>query len=108
MHPAEPRVLDAVARLEPVYRDLLQALVRIPSPPGGEGAAQALVRRQMEVIGLTVDSFDIDAAALRNLPGFNPSPRSYAARPCVVGRLAGSGGGRSLVLNAHVDTVPVE
>lgn len=29
-------------------------------------------------------------------------------RPSVVGRLAGSGGGRSLMLNAHVDTVGVD
>jgi acetylornithine deacetylase len=29
-------------------------------------------------------------------------------RPNIIGRLAGSGGGRSLVLNAHLDTVSVE
>ena len=108
MHPAEPRVIDAIDRLEPAYRDLLQALVRIPSPVGDEGAAQALVSSQMTAIGLAVDSFEVDADALRNLPGFNPSPRNYAGRPCVVGRLPGSGGGRSLVLNAHIDTVPIE
>ena len=108
MHPAEPRVIDAIGHLEAAYRGLLQSLVRTPSTVGDEGAAQALVARQMREIGLAVDSFDIDADALRPLPGFNPSPRSYAGRPCVVGRLAGSGGGRSLVLNAHIDTVPVE
>jgi acetylornithine deacetylase len=105
---AESRVLDAIGRLEPMYRDLLQSLVRLPSPVGDEGAAQALVSRHMHDIGLEVDSFDIDADALRNHPAFNPSPRNYAGRPCVVGKLPGAGGGRSLVLNAHIDTVPVE
>ena len=62
----------------------------------------------MREIGLAVDSFDIDADALNNHPAFNPSPRNYAGRPCVVGRLTGVGGGRSLILNAHIDTVPVE
>jgi acetylornithine deacetylase len=33
---------------------------------------------------------------------------SVAGRPSVVGRLAGMGGGRSLMLNAHYDTVGVE
>ncbi len=108
MHPAEPRVLDAIHRLEPEYRALLQSLVRIPSTVGDEGAAQAIVEGRMRAIGLEVDRFDVDAAALQDHPGFNPSPRNYAGRPCIVGRLAGSGGGRSLVLNAHIDTVPVE
>lgn len=105
---AEARVLEAIDRLEPVYRSLLQALVRIPSPVGEEGEAQALVGRHMREIGLSVDSFDIEPAALNHLAAFNPSPRSYAGRPCVVGRRPGRGGGRSLVLNAHIDTVPVE
>lgn len=105
---AELRVLDAIARLEPAYRDLLQALVRVPSPVGHEGEAQSLVIRHMRTIGLVVDSFDIDVNALTDHPSFNPSPRNYAGRPCVVGRLPGAGGGRSLILNAHIDTVPVE
>ena len=105
----EQRVLDAIDRLEPAYRRLLQALVRIPSRGGeGEREAQALVSRHMGEIGLTVESFDIDAEALKHLAAFNPSPRNYAGRPCVVGRRSGAGGGRSLLLNAHIDTVPVE
>ena len=104
----ERRVHAAIHDLEPEYRRLLQALVRLPSPVGNEGAAQALVAAHMRDAGLTVDSFDIDADALRSRPGFNPSPRNYAGRPCVVGRVRGTGGGRSLMLNAHVDTVPVE
>src|SRR6266851_2886025 len=105
---AESRVLDAIDRLEPAYRDVLQALVRIPSPIGEEADAQALVAGQMREAGLDVDCFDIDADALRQHPAFNRSPRNYVGRPCVVGRLRGAGGGRSLLLNAHVDTVPVD
>jgi acetylornithine deacetylase len=107
MH-AEERVHAAIDRLEPVYRGFLQALVRVPSMTGQEGEAQALVAQRMTEVGLMVDVFDIDRAALGSLPGFNPSPRNYAGRPCAVGRAAGSGGGRSLILNAHIDTVPVD
>lgn len=104
---SEARVLAEVERLAPQYEAWLQELVRTPSPSGEEGAAQALVRRRMEEIGLAVDSFEVDPDALGALPAFNRSPRSYAGRPCVVGRLAGQGG-RSLLLNAHIDTVPVD
>lgn len=105
---AEARVLAAIDRLEPVYRALLQALVRTPSQVGEEGAAQALVAGHMRDIGLDVDVFDINPAAIAGDQRFNPSPRSYAGRPCVVGTRKGDGGGRSLVLNAHIDTVPVD
>jgi acetylornithine deacetylase len=108
MADAEARVLAAIERLEPAYRVLLQSLVQTPSPVGDEGAAQAIVAGHMRDIGLDVDVFDINASAFAGDQRFNPSPRSYAGRPCVVGTRKGGGGGRSLVLNAHIDTVPVD
>lgn len=104
----EARVLAAVGLLEPTYRSLLQLLIQTPSPVGEEGAAQAIVARQMRAIGLEVDSFDVEPASLADDEKFNQSPRNYAGRPCVVGRRKGRGSGRSLVLNAHIDTVPVD
>ena len=108
MADTEARVLAAIDRLEPAYRGLLQTLVQTPSPVGEEGPAQAIVVRQLRDIGLEVDAFDIDPVALASEAGFNPSPRDYAGRPCVVGWQRGAGGGRSLLLNAHIDTVPVD
>jgi acetylornithine deacetylase len=105
---AERRVHAAIDRLVPEYRQVLQELVRIPSPIGREGEAQRFIARRMRAIGMSVDVFDIDALALADVPGFNPTHQDYAGRPCVVGVLKGSGGGRSLILNAHVDTAPVE
>jgi acetylornithine deacetylase len=108
MASAHERVLASIDRLLPQYRELLQRLVRIPSPVGREGDAQALVATHMQQIGLDVRSFDVNPDAIRHLPGFNPTVVDYTGRPCVVGRATGSGGGRSLLLNAHIDTVPVE
>src|SRR5204863_1173413 len=34
--------------------------------------------------------------------------KSYKDRPCVVGTLRGSGGGKSMALNAHIDTALVD
>ncbi len=73
-------------------------LVRIDSVnpslvPGGAGESQvaAYVADTLKALGMTVTT-------LEGAPG----------RPSVSGRLAGSGGGRSLMLNAHLDTVGID
>ena len=105
---AERRVHNAIADLEPAHRYFLQELVRIPSPIGQEELVQRVVAGRLADVGLRVDSFDIDPVALAEVPGFNTSPRHYRGRPNVVGVLKGAGGGRSLILNAHADTAPIE
>src|SRR5262249_32203219 len=77
---------------------LLSYLVRIDSVnpslvPGAAGEAEVagFVRGWLDEHGIRTD---LCAAA----PG----------RPSVIGRVPGKGGGRSLLLNAHFDTVGVE
>ena len=38
----------------------------------------------------------------------SPARSSFAGRPQLAARFAGSGGGRSLLLNGHIDVVPAE
>ncbi len=78
--------------------ETLEALVRTESMnptlvPGGSGEASVavLVAERMHALGMAVE---VSTAA----PG----------RASVVGRLPGAGGGRSLMLNGHLDTVGVE
>ena len=104
----EENVIASIGRLASDYEAFLQELVRIPSPAGHEGPAQQRVARQMRDLGLIVDVFDVDPHRLSTLASFNQTTLSYENRPCVVGRLPGGGGGRSLMLNAHIDTVPVD
>ena len=104
----ERRLHDTIDDLTPAYRHLLQSLVKIPSPIGDESAAQQEVARVMRGIGLSVDVFDIDPIALGHVAGFVAPTRTYRERPCVVGTLKGDGGGRSITLNAHIDTAPVD
>lgn len=89
---ARPNVQRSTAQ------QLLAELVRIDSVnpdlvPGGagEGAIAAFVAEWLRSRGLEVE---LDEAA----PG----------RPSVVGTVRGTGAGRSLMLNAHLDTVGVE
>jgi acetylornithine deacetylase len=88
------------ARTDPISEaaELVGSLVAIDSVnpdlvPGGAGEAEiaAFVADWLRVAGLEVE---LDEPA----PG----------RPSVVGVARGSGGGRSLMLNAHMDTVGVE
>ncbi len=86
---------------------LVAALVRHPSPLGHEAAAQAHVAAYLRAAGLTVTSWDLDEA-LRTLPEGGDSGAPFAGRPNVAGTLTGTGGGRSLILNGHIDVVSAE
>jgi len=83
-------------------------LVRIPSVVGQEADAQAWMAERMRALGLAVDVFQPERAALQRLPAFVDSGFALEGRHNVVGRLAGTGGGRSLILNGHVDVVSAE
>lgn len=62
-----------------------------PSPPGRNTAeAQEYVTARLQALRFTVDRFDV-----------------YPGDPDVVGVLQGAGGGRSLLLNGHVDVAEV-
>ena len=99
-------VFDRIKSMHSETVGSLGELLAIPSPTGSEAAAQAWVAEQYTALGLEVDVFDCDPEALASLPGWSPSSWSYENRPNVVGVWRGTGGGRSLILNAHVDTVP--
>lgn len=92
----------------------LSRLVQTPSetkpPLASEAACQQMVAQAYRAACDRVDVFDpLDAPGLREHPAFcgawDGAPRSLEGRPVVVGVFEGTGGGRSLLLSAHVDTV---
>lgn len=86
----------------------LAALVRIPSVIGREAEAQAMMRRHYEALGLEIDVFEPDRAALAALPAFVDSGLPFAGRQNVIGAWRGVDGGHSLILNGHTDVVSPE
>ena len=84
---------------------LAQDLVRIPSVTGDERAVQDRVAVAMERGGLEVDRFDADLVRLRNHPRF-PGMEVERIDASLVAGMVGAKGGRSLILNGHVDVVP--
>lgn len=98
-------IAAAAHELQPELVAALQTLVRIPSQTGSEGEAQEFVASLMRGHGLAVDVWEPDPDALAPYAEFVTIGDGFAGRPNVVGVLPGSGGGRSLVLNGHIDTV---
>lgn len=98
---------DAVTALQPRIVEALQELVRVPSQTGEEGAAQETMARLMGEHGLDVDVWEPDADLLAPHAESVTLEPGFAGRPNVVGVLRGDGGGRSLILNGHIDTVEV-
>lgn len=83
-------------------------LVRLPSVRGAEQSAQEFVAGLMRARGWSVDSWRVEVDAIRHLPGFSPVLGAYDDAINVVGSLrADAPKGRSLILNGHIDVVPV-
>lgn len=115
----------------------LRSLVQIPSLTGEEGAAQQHMADRLRGLGAKTTVAEPDVAAMfarfpdvaqypthwqhdlilpyGELPTYEmlqasglESVLNYRGRPNVVGVIEGTGGGRSLILNGHIDTVTLE
>ena len=106
---AEVDILTAVQQQADHAVDLLKRLVAQPSLLGDEAGAQALMAAEFEALGLQVQTLEIDEDRLRSHPGYSPSLISYQGRRNILGlhQPRGPVHGRSLILNGHIDVVPV-
>jgi len=109
MTPDTQAIRDAVAALREPAVGLLGKLVAEPSLLGDEASAQRLMAQHFNQLGLRVDEFEIDEDKIRDHPGYSPSIVAYAGRRNVVGvhQPKGPVRGKSLILNGHIDVVPV-
>ena len=101
--------LDADRR--ELLAELADGLIRFESTDGQEGPAQRWFRDELEELGFRTYTWEPDPAVLAAHPSF-PSPDSLDLedRPSVAGvlELGDPDAGPTLVLNGHVDVVPVE
>lgn len=101
----EQQIMEAVDRRREQVIAFLQQLVQFNSERGHEGQIQEFIAGRLRQMGLTVDEFVPDVEALKDHPAFQAPDLPLSGRPNVVGRYRGTGGGRSLLFNGHVDTV---
>ena len=107
----EQKILEYVDRRREDLIRLVSDLVKIPSvntpPLGTEGDCQSYLVSALRRIDWQPELFRPDEVpGVREHPLFWPG-RDYKDRPNLGARCKGYGGGRSLVLSGHIDTVPV-
>src|SRR5829696_3149429 len=103
----ERRRDDLVALLA----DLVAYDTRAPDPdyaPRDEAVLQDYVARRMRAAGLAVRVWEPEAADLPPNRYAIPDGHHFRGRPQLVAIATGTGGGRSLLFNGHIDVVSVE
>ncbi|HWD70024.1 MAG TPA: M20/M25/M40 family metallo-hydrolase, partial [Solirubrobacteraceae bacterium] len=110
----ERRVCERVAEREQDLVELACALIgfdttaRNPGDPARQEAElQGYLADRLARAGAEIDLFEPDAAEMAGRP-LVPPGLDFAGRPQLIATLRGSGGGRCLVFNGHIDVVSVE
>lgn len=109
---ASEAALQACKLIHPLrgsLRRLLQELVRVNTvaipPNGDETPAQRVLRDFLRGHGLRPELYGVDFIQEAKNP-LVCQKRNYAGRRNLSVRIGGSGPGKSLLLNGHIDTVP--
>jgi acetylornithine deacetylase len=107
--PVDAALLEAKAMIEQRCEDwtgLLQQLIQIPSRFEAEHEIVHSVSGHVKALGLAPILVPMDAAVLRRHADAVEPFSEVAGRNNIVVRLPGRGGGRSLILNCHLDINP--
>ncbi len=90
--------------------DFTAELVGFPSTRGNEATAQDFMATAFAQRGLEVDRWKLNVDDIQHLPGFSPGVIDYTNSYNVVGahrpESPRRNGGKSLILNGHIDVVP--
>lgn len=104
-----PSLREGIVRTVEAQREdtvrLLQDLARVPSVTGDEGAVQEVVAEAFRESGLLVERCEATPEQVSPYYGHVGMQTRFGNRPNVIGIRAGSGGGKGILLNAHMDTV---
>lgn len=103
---AHEKVIDTIDEKRDEIVQVCQDLVRYDTT-NREEDAQRYVERFLQEMGMETDVFEPDNERLKIYADYGPG-NDYEGKPNVVGLLKGRNGGRSLILNAHIDTVSAE
>ncbi|MCO5178255.1 MAG: ArgE/DapE family deacylase [Thermomicrobiales bacterium] len=99
------RISDAVDARRDETIALLQSLVRVPSVTNSEGDVQKVVMNACGVRDLAVDAWEATPEEIAPYHDHVGQQTVYEGRTNVAAVKRGTGGGQSILLNAHMDTV---
>ncbi len=101
-------ILAAAHDSEDELLSLTQVLVGFPSLLGDEGPAQDFMEGLFRGMGLKVDRFEVADQELSKIPGYSPAVGHWYNHDNVVAtHTPRNQTGKSLILNGHIDVVPV-
>ena len=104
----ESEILAAVESHQSHLVALATTLVRFPSLNGAEADAQDFMVELFRDMRLPTERFAVRDADLRDLPGYSPAVGQWEHHDNVVAtHRPATSIGRSLILNGHMDVVPV-
>jgi acetylornithine deacetylase len=101
------RLWAEIDRHEDELIETVAELVRRPSPLGAEADAQGYVAGHLTQSGLAVEVWDLDES-VKTIPNAGDSGVPFPGRPNVAVIQKGAGGGRSLIVQGHIDVVSPE
>lgn len=104
---SQQKVLSFIDQHKEDIIKFLRELISYPSVTGNERDIQNFISLWLrKELAVTVDVWEPDLDELKKHPGYVPVEKNYKDRPNVVGIYEGSGGGKSLLFNGHVDVIP--
>jgi len=104
---SQDAIQNQIAKLLPDTKRLLCDLIRFPSTPGNEHDAMLFLRNEFRRLGVETEEVGLSDAIVDDPDYSDPVPDlKYGGRFNLRIVRKGSGGGKSLLLNAHTDVVP--
>lgn len=99
-------IFDWVDRHERKMVSFLKKVVQEKSVFQHEASAQAVVLEKCRELGLEIDLWEPSIEDLKQHPEFVSTRKSFQGSPNLVAVMKGSGSGKSIILNGHIDVVP--
>lgn len=103
-------ISDAVAKNFDKELAFIQKVIQYGGQRGEEEAIQEEIYRQYNSRGYATTKLNMDPEALSKQPGAGKISAKHSKAPVVIGVLepkSSSNGGKSLILNGHIDVVPL-
>lgn len=98
------KILEKVKANRENHFQFLLDLIKTETTDMNEANGQKLVLERLQKLPCTIDMFEPDEAKLKKYKEYNPG-HVFEGRENIVATFSGTGGGKSLLLNGHIDTV---
>ena len=107
MHDIKNKINKAINDNKDEIIAFVQELVRTPSLANHESGVQQIIHNKLNSIGLSSKIIPVIFSELENHPAFNDDGFSPDSRINVTAVWKGKNNAKSLILNGHVDVVPI-